>query len=249
MITDRTPGKPTSRGALLLAMGAYFVVDTFVPFGRLLLYPLTLLATFVHEMGHGVMALLTGGTFSTLEVFNDGSGLAHTSNAHPWGQALTSVAGLLAPPIVGAALLVVSRGPKRARTALLGMVVVIVVSLAIWVRSVAGWIALPIDALVLGWFGVRASPRVRMVFAQLVGVSLAIDTWSGKGYLFSTEAVIDGRTLPSDIATFANVVGGSYLVWGFAVLLVSCALLGGGLYAAWGERESKSRRERDGRGG
>jgi hypothetical protein len=225
--------QPTSRGALLLAIGAYFIVHTFVPFGRTLLYPLTLLATFVHEMGHGITALATGGTFSSLDVFANASGLAHTTTTHAWARALTAAGGLLAPPIVGATLLAVSRGPKRARAVLVGMAVVIAVSLAIWVRSTAAWVALPIDALLLGWFGLRASPRKRMVFAQLIGVSLAIDTWSGKGYLFTDEVSIDGHVIPSDITNFAQAVGGPYLLWGFAMLLVSCALLAVGLYAAW----------------
>lgn len=225
--------RPTARGALLLAIGAYFVVHTFVPFGTTLLYPLTLLSTFVHEMGHGTIALLTGGSFSSLEVFSDASGLAHTTSKHAWASGLTAAGGLLAPPIVGAALLAVSRGPKRARAVLVTLAVAIVVALAVWVRSTAAWIALPIDALVIAWFGVRASPRTRMVFAQLVGVSLAIDTWSGKGYLFTNETVIDGQTIPSDAANVARAFGGAYWAWGLAILAVSCALLAGGLFAAW----------------
>ncbi len=231
-------------------MGAYFVVHAFVPFGGMLLYPLTLLATFVHEMGHGVTALVTGGSFSSLEVFANASGLAHTTSHHPWASGLTAVGGLLAPPIVGATLLAVSRGPRRSRIVLVAMAVVIVISLAIWVRSTAAWIALPIDAAVLAWFGVRASPRVRMVFAQLVGVSLAIDTCSGKGYLFTDEVTIDGHTIPSDITNFAHAVGGPYLVWGFLVFIVSCMLLAGGLYAAWrGTGSSTVLRRRPGGGG
>jgi hypothetical protein len=217
-------------------MGAYFVVHAFVPFGTTILYPLTLLATFVHEMGHGITALVTGGTFSSLDVYADASGLAHTTSKHAWASGLTAAGGLLAPPIVGATLLAVSRGPKRARAMLLGMAAFIVLSLAIWVRSTAGFIALPIDAAVLAWFGLRASVRKRMVFAQLVGVSLAIDTWSGKGYLFSSQVTIDGQTIPSDISNFAHAFGGPYLVWGLVVFLVSCGVLAAGLYAAWWRR-------------
>jgi hypothetical protein len=229
----RENDEPTSRGALLMAMGAYFVVHTFVPFGRTLLYPLTLLATFLHEMGHGITALLTGGTFASLDIFADASGLAHTTTSQAWASAPVSAGGLLAPPIAGATLLAVSRGPKRARAVLVALAAFIALGLTIWVRSTAGWIALPIDALVLAWFGVRAGVRARMVFAQLVGLSLAIDTWSGKGYLFTSEVTVDGRALPSDISTFAHAVGGSYLMAGFALLVVSLTLLGGGLYAAW----------------
>jgi hypothetical protein len=53
-VQTTAPPKPTARGALVAALLLYFVVERFVPFGRTLLYPLTLLATWVHEMGHGV---------------------------------------------------------------------------------------------------------------------------------------------------------------------------------------------------
>jgi hypothetical protein len=101
------------------------------------------------------------------------------------------------------------------------------------VRSVAGWIALPVDAAALGAFAWWGGPRERMVFAQLVGLALAIDTWAGKGYLFSASATVDGVTRPSDIATVARAFGGAYLAWGLLVFVISCALLAGGLFIAW----------------
>ena len=35
--------------------------------------------TLVHELGHGLAAILTGGSFLYFEVFPNGGGLAHTS--------------------------------------------------------------------------------------------------------------------------------------------------------------------------
>src|ERR1700690_2678235 len=93
--------KPTSRGALLTAVVVYFVVKTFIPFGGVLLYPLTLLSTWVHEMGHGMTALLCGGRFASLDVFANGSGLAYTATSRPWQAGLVAAGGLVAPPIVG----------------------------------------------------------------------------------------------------------------------------------------------------
>jgi hypothetical protein len=72
-----------------------------------------------------------------------------------------------------------------------------------------------------------------MVFAQLLGVSLAADTWSGKGYLFAESATVDGQTGPSDIAIVASSFGGPYVAWGLLLLVVSLALLALGLRAAW----------------
>lgn len=225
--------KPTARGALILALVVYFLMKGFVPFGGTILYPLTLLATWVHEMGHGTTALLLGGRFSSLDIFANGSGLAYTATSHPWQSGLTAAGGLLAPPIVGAVLLATSRGPRRAHGLLTALGVAIVVSLAIWVRSLTGWIALPIVAAVLAAFVRWASPRKRMVFAQLIGVTLAIDTVSGSGYLFSANVTVDGTARPSDIASVAQAFGGSYLLWGLLVAAFSFGLLALGLFLAW----------------
>jgi hypothetical protein len=235
---------PSSRGALLLAILAYFVVKTFVPFGGTILYPLTLLATWIHEMGHGLTALAVGGHFERLEVFGDASGLAHTATSHPWQSGLTSAGGLVAPPIVGALLLMVSRGPRRARVALALLAATVVVSLAVWVRSLAGWIALPIDAAILGAFAAAGSPRSRMVFAQLVGITLAIDTVSRADYLFSRSATIEGISRPSDVSAVADAFGGSYLVWGLAIGACSLAFLAVGLRLAWRDQPPRAVRSR-----
>jgi hypothetical protein len=225
--------KPSVRGALILALLFYFFMTRFVPFGRTLLYPLTLLATWVHEMGHGMTALVLGGHFSSLDVFANGSGLAYTTTNHPWQAGLTAAGGLLAPPITGAVLLSTSRGPRRARGLLAGLGVAIVVSLAVWVRSFTGWIALPIVAALLGATVLWASERKRMVLAQLVGVILAIDTVSGSGYLFTSEVTVDGVTRASDITNVARAFGGPSFLWGLLLAAISFALLGLGLHLAW----------------
>jgi Peptidase M50B-like len=225
--------KPTSRGALLGAVAVYFVVKTFVPFGGVLLYPLTLLSTWVHEMGHGVTALLCGGHFASLDVFANGSGLAYTATSHPWQAGLVAAGGLVAPPIVGAGVLAVSGGPRRARIVMVVLAVAIALSLAVWVRSLAGWIALPLVAAFLAAFARWGGPKERMIAAQLVGVALAADTWSGKDYLFSATATVDGATRPSDIINVAHAFGGPYLVWGAALAVLSFALLALGLRVAW----------------
>jgi len=232
---------PSSRGALIGAIVVYFIVKTLVPFGRLAMYPLTILATWIHEMGHGLTALVVGGHFDHLDVYGDASGLAFTSAGHPWQQGLIAAGGLLAPPMVGVLLLGVSRGPRRARIVLAVLATVIALSLAVWVRSLAGWIALPIDAAALVYFAVRKSMRARMVFAQLVGVTLAIDTVSRVDYLFSGSATIEGVTRSSDIASVAGAFGGQYLVWGAGLTVVSLGLLALGLRLAWRDAAVRSR--------
>jgi hypothetical protein len=130
-------------------------------------------------------------------------------------------------------LLATSRGPRRAKILLTALCLAILLSLAIWVRSLTGWIALPIVAAILAVFVRRGSDRHRMVFAQLIGVILAIDTVSGSGYLFTASVKVDGAMRDSDITHVAQAFGGSYIAWGLLLGAVSFALLALGLFLAW----------------
>lgn len=47
--------------------------------GAKILYPVNLLVTFMHELGHALGALLTGGKVLKLEVASDGSGVTYTA--------------------------------------------------------------------------------------------------------------------------------------------------------------------------
>jgi len=230
----RNDDRPTSRGALLVAGVVSVVLGTFVPFGGVLLYPFTLLATWVHEMGHGLTALAVGGSFERLEIFADASGLAHTRNAGGTVDALVCLGGLVAPAFVGAAILATCRGPRRARVVLVALAALLVGSLAVWVRSVAGVIAIPLVAGVVVGFVVWGSPRERMFLAQFLGLRLALDTLGrGMDYLFSDTATVDGTKSASDIARVAQGLGGPRLLWSIAVAALCVVVLGAGLFAAW----------------
>src|SRR5204863_9996218 len=95
----------TPRSTILIAAGVYFVVSAWVPFGSTLLYPLTLFTTWVHEMGHGLTALVCGGWFVELEIHADAGGLARAGAATGWPDALVAAGGLLAPPLLGTVIL------------------------------------------------------------------------------------------------------------------------------------------------
>ncbi len=223
---------PASRRAFVLAAIALLCLEKLVPFGSRILYPLTLLATWVHEMGHGLTTLAVGGHFSRLEIFSDASGLAWTSAAPGWRDGLVSAGGLVAPPLVGAATLALVRGPRRARLFLSLLALALVASLTIWVRTTTGWIAMPLCALLAGGLAWGASPTERLFAAQLLGLCLALDTVTRIDYLFRASVRIDGTDRASDIAGVAHAFGGNYLVWGVLIAAFSIVLVLGGLYFA-----------------
>ncbi len=120
----------------------------------------------------------------------------------------------------------------------------ILVSLVLWVRSFAGLIALPLNAAVLGAFALWGGPHRRMIFAQFIGLALAISTWSGKGYLFTGRVVVDGVERASDITTVGQSLGGPWPLWGALLLVVSLAILAVGLYIAWRKQRAVTSRRR-----
>ncbi len=224
------------RHAIALAAVLVFAISAWLPMGRWLLYPLELLSTWVHEMGHGLTALLVGGEFDHLDIYSDGSGLAMCGARPGWPQALVGLGGLLAPPVVGAAILGLVHGPRRARMLLGGLAVALVASVAVFVRSPTGVIAMPVVAVALGWaaWALADEPEVRVVIAQTLGVVFALDTLTRMvAYVFMSEVEVDGVVRRSDIQGVADNLGGPYVLWGVAVTAVAVGPLALGLWWAW----------------
>jgi Peptidase M50B-like len=194
----------SSRRVLFFAIAAAWLLQHVVPFGRLVLYPFTLLSTWIHETGHGVAALLSGGAFERLQIFWDAS-----------GQAL-------------------ARGPRRARTALAVLTLALCASLVLWVRSPAGFVVVPLAAALLGWAAWGLSATHRVFLAQFIAATLALDTLGRMvSYAFSSSVVVDGKEGASDVAHIAQALGGPAFLWGVLVVVLAIAFLAAGAWVAW----------------
>lgn len=222
------------RTAIGVAVAVYFAISWFVPFGTTLLYPLTLFTTWVHEMGHGLTGLMMGGEFKELVIRGDASGYAVTYASGGWPEALVCAGGLLAPPIVGALILALVHGPRRARITLAVLAAALVGSVAVYVRSTVGVISMPAVAVFLGyfaWHGFAEKPHRRVVLAQFLAVILALDTVTRMfGYALSSEA---RKGEASDVQLIENELGGSHWMWGLAIIAIALVLLGTSLWWAW----------------
>jgi hypothetical protein len=230
---DEEPEHASPREALIIAAIVVIVFRLFVPFGGTILYPFTLFATWVHEMGHGLAAIAVGGSFSKLEIFWNASGLASTTTGAGWQRAVVCAAGLLAPPILGTSILTFARGPKRASIVLWILSAVMLASVPIWVRSFTGFIVVPLVAIALAALAWKGGPTMRTIGAQFLGLLLALDTIGGIDYLFTGYATVDGQRRPSDVASIAEAIGLHWLVWGILIAIVSLALVLLGIRLAW----------------
>ena len=70
-----------------------WVISWYLPFVGLVVYPLQLFATFIHEGSHVLATLLTGNSVQSLTVSTDGSGAVWSQGAGAFSALLISSAG------------------------------------------------------------------------------------------------------------------------------------------------------------
>jgi hypothetical protein len=212
--------------ALISIVGWQFEV------GRMILYPFTLLATYAHEMGHGLTALLFGADFDRLILNPDTSGLAYwRGDIGRIGRGAIALGGLVGPSIAGAILLVLSRKVSRARILLYAIAIFMALSLVLYARSVFTVVFLAGAALAIGaiaHFAHRAAP----FFVQLLGAQLCLAIFRDVSYMFSEGGTIDGVRHASDSAAIADALLLPYWFWGGIALVFSISVLAIGLYVA-----------------
>ncbi len=67
-------------------------------YGKMILYPIRMLVTFLHEFGHAFGALITGGRVANLEIRPDGSGVCWTAGG---SRAIILMGGYIGSAIFG----------------------------------------------------------------------------------------------------------------------------------------------------
>ena len=209
-----------------IALGSIALWQTTL--GRLLLYPFTILATWFHEMAHGIAAMLTGSKFERLLIFADGSGLAlslRPADSFRLADALIAASGPLGPAVAGALLIVASRSAPATRTALTALGAALLLSTLIWVRSLIGWIVLPPLGLAILLLANSQSLPWQRFGIQLLGVQACISAWSQFDYLFSSDGRVGGSLNRSDTAAIADALLLPYWFWGTAISAIIIVLL------------------------
>lgn len=210
-----------SRSLLILSTAAVVLVWQ-LPYGQQLLYPLTLLATYAHEMGHGLTALLLGTDFDQMLLHADGSGMAvWRGNPGRLGSACIAAGGLVGPTFAGVSLLLASRKPRFARSVLAVLSVLLLVSMAVWTRNAFGVAFLIAVAVTLG-LAAKALPDAAATFVlHLIASTLCLSWFNNLGYMFSAQAIVNGVAMPSDSTVIAQALWLPYWFWGGVVAVFS----------------------------
>ena len=180
--------------ALILALLASLLLWN-LPFGGLVLYPFKLLATWMHEMSHGIVMILSGAGFEYLEIFRDTSGLAQAERGvGPVARAAIHSAGYTGTAFFGALFLVIGQTSQGARSVIAILGALLGLSALLWVRNDFGLITTLAGALMCLVTALQPSQRVAILAVNFIAAQSCINAILDIRVLFRPEMVINARS-------------------------------------------------------
>ena len=194
--------------------------------GRYILYPFTIFSTYVHEMCHGITAVLLGGSISSLHIYKDGSGLAYTtSDGTTWKRACIASAGYMGTSIIGCCLLLCRRTRLGPTVGLITIGICILVSCLLVVRNTFGLLSLLFIGIFLIGCGWKLQATYVRYLYNFVAVTCSLNAVTSIQELFQPGVgYVNGEAKYSDAHTVADIVGvGSY--WTYALLWLIFAII------------------------
>jgi hypothetical protein len=201
----------------LVALGIALLVSWRLPYLHWVAWPFRLFGTFVHELGHGLAALATGGHFDRFVVNPDLSGLAWSAGGTRW---IVASAGYVASAVSGALLILAARVlPARSVLGLLGLALALLC--AFYVRNAFGAVSgLGLAALLL-----LAAVYLRGLWAEALLLVLALQLLlDGFQTLIDLVFLSARGTVHTDAATLAQLTGLPAPLWAVVWGLFSAAV-------------------------
>lgn len=213
----------------LLLAAVVVIAMHHLPFGGFVAYPMMLLDTMAHEMGHGLTALAVGGQLDQLALNLDGSGVAHTAHPDGWPSAAVSAGGLLGPCLVAFVAFVLGRWERGSRLFLSLAGLAVFATMVLYVRQGAAWLFLvPLGGALL-YLGLRCSGKTARLATLFLAIDFSLLAFTRSDYLFVAEAEIAGQKMTSDVGAISQALGMPYWFWGIVVALLSVTTLAAGL--------------------
>ncbi len=161
-------------------------------FGQMALYPVTLLVTFLHEFGHALGGILTGGRVAGLNIAADGSGYTTTVGGN---RAVILMGGYLGSAVLGNLLFFIGARQRQLTQATLLVLAVLMALVAFF------------------WFESFQSTGLLLVFAAILAFIAMKTTWDQDVLMFLGLAAVlyiiqDFNVGPSsDLAMYEQTVG------------------------------------------
>ncbi|MEE2787553.1 MAG: M50 family metallopeptidase [Myxococcota bacterium] len=228
---------PRAAGILVGSIIATLLLWYVIPYGRTIAYPLVLLSTLVHEMGHGIAAIIVGASFEQFVMYSDGSGVAMwRGHVGAFGRAFISAGGLVGPAFCAGLGFYFGRTERGSRATLMIFGLGLIVSILMVVRNPFGILFVGLAAALSIFVSTKGQPWASQVLLLFLASQLALSVFSRGDYLFTDVAHTSQGPMPSDVAKISEALFLPYWFWGAVCGLISVAILFIGLRASLGFR-------------
>jgi hypothetical protein len=194
--------------------------------GRYILYPFMIFSTWVHEMCHGLAAILCGGYIAKINVFPDGSGLAYTAVNTGWKKAFVASAGYPGTAVTGCLLLLSRRTTLGPTIGTIGIGFCMMLTCILWVRGLFGVLIILGEGLVLVLFGWKLPANYLDTLYNFLAATCCLNAVESIHDLFASGSyTVGGETVTSsDAHSVAEKWGMDYRFWAILWLCMSLVL-------------------------
>jgi hypothetical protein len=213
---------------LALVFGLYLLVPTWIQ------YPLDLFVTFVHESGHALAALVTGGQVASLVVDPNGAGVTYTAGGTRF---LILCGGYLGVTLFGTLLLRLNTIPNI-RVYVLESLAAVITALTLYYGGDSFTWAVGLGmASILALIGLKTNPQVEYLTVNFLGIYTGLGALKDLGILWKIQngaarLSAAGSHGVSDAEALGAYTGLPANIWVILWVGLSLALLGHELYRA-----------------
>lgn len=187
--------------------------------------PFVLLSTWVHELGHGLGAIVSGGRFESMIITPGLSGLAHTFSGSDFERIIVLFGGLLGPSIAGAVMLILSRRMGQNRLALFLLAGALLATVVLWAGDLFTQVSVLGFGVVVTGIAFWGYAALRHLFAHIIAIAFCLNAVAQFDYFFIRSANVGGFAGQSDTGALANIIGGPHLLWAVIVSALSLFIL------------------------
>jgi hypothetical protein len=238
---DQAPVPTGKTGASSIWLVILFTVASFcmleLPFVGLILKPVAVFVTALHELGHALACILTGGTVSGLTIVSDGEGHAGLTFCQGGISFIYNQTGYLGASFFGCLMLWLGKYASRAKATLIGLGLLIGVGSIVFMAqtmfmqggATQGLLSVLVGlgmAAVLLFAGVKFSPGAAHLLLLFLAVQTALNALTDVKFLIELSLGFYNTTSFSDATNMQQLTGIPASLWSIFWGLASLAMLG-----------------------
>ncbi|MDR0966555.1 MAG: M50 family metallopeptidase [Myxococcales bacterium] len=188
------------------------------------LYPLKILTTIFHELGHALAAKFSGFTVKEIVINENGSGYcAYLTDKSFFKEVFVASSGYLGSTVIGAFLLFLCLRLEKAGKFILSFLAIVLVAVCvIWTRNTFGWVSSIGLALALGLAARFLHEELSQLLALFLSAFVGLYSVHHIRYLV-TRTPVSGEV--ADTEALAQLTHIPAPVWAVAWLLFSALVL------------------------